>query len=238
MSDQKSCVTIVTGAAGNLGSAAARAFHQAGAKLVLVDRSTDRLRRLFPELADSGDHLLAAPVDLTDASAVQTMVSQALDRFGRIDTLINAAGGWRGGKPAHDTPLETWDHLFNLNARSVFIVSRAVAPSMVKQDYGRIINVAARAALGAARGNGAYGASKGAVLRLTETMAIELGEYGVTVNCVLPGTIDTPQNRQSMPNADHDRWVPPEAIAKVMLFLASEAAWPISGAAVPVYGRS
>lgn len=238
MYDMTDRVVIVTGAAGNLGSAVARVFHAAGARLVLVDRSADRLPRLYPELADSADHFLATSVDLTDQGAVQEMVSQAQMRFGRIDVLVNAAGGWRGGKPVHETPLETWDHLHNLNARSVFITSSAVAPVMVEQGKGRIVNTAARSALGAAGRNGAYGASKSAVLRLTETMAVELRDQGVTVNCVLPGTIDTPQNREAMPKADHSRWVPPESIAEVMLFLASDAAWPVSGAAVPVCGKS
>jgi NAD(P)-dependent dehydrogenase (short-subunit alcohol dehydrogenase family) len=231
-------VVIVTGAAGNLGSAVARAFQGAGANLVLVDRKNDRLPGLFPELATSPNHLLATSVDLTDQDAVQRMVGEALERFGRVDVLVNAAGGWRGGKPVHETSLDTLDFLLNLNTRSVFITSRAVVPSMLDRGSGKIVNVAARAALGAAARNGAYSASKSAVVRLTEAMATELKHEGINVNCVLPGTIDTPQNRQSMPKADHSRWVSPEAIADVILFLASDAAWPVIGAAVPVYGRS
>jgi NAD(P)-dependent dehydrogenase (short-subunit alcohol dehydrogenase family) len=231
-------VVIVTGAAGNLGSAVARAFQASGANLVLVDHKPGRLPSLFPELPGSPDHLLVASVDLTDEGAVQKMVEEVLERFGRVDVLVNAAGGWRGGKPVHETSLDTLDFLLNLNTRSVFIASRAVTPSMLDRGSGKIINVAARAALGAAAKNGAYSASKSAVVRLTETMAAELKHEGINVNCVLPGTIDTPQNRQSMPKANHSRWVPPEAIADVILFLASDAAWPVIGAAVPVYGRS
>ncbi len=231
-------VAIITGAAGNLGSAVARAFLAAGANMVLVDHKPDRLMELFPELAGSPDHIFAAPVDLTDEGSVQGMVGEALERFGRIDVLVNAAGGWRGGKPVHETSPETLDFLYNLNARTVFVASRAVVPAMLGHGSGKIINVAARAGLGATARNGAYSASKSAVMRLTEAMAAELKLEGITVNSVLPGTIDTPQNRQSMPKADHSRWVPPEAIADVILFLASDAAWPVSGAAVPVYGRS
>ena len=238
MFDFSDRVAIVTGAAGNLGSAVARAFQAASASLVLVDHKPDRLSDLFPEVASSPDQLLAIAADLTDEGSVQEMIDQALGHFGRIDVLVNAAGGWRGGKPVHETPLDTLDFLLNLNTRSVFIASRAVVPSMLDRGSGKIVNVAARAALGAAARNGAYSASKSAVVRLTETMAAELKHEGINVNCVLPGTIDTPQNRQSMPKADHSRWVPPEAIASVILFLASDAAWPVSGAAVPVYGRS
>lgn len=231
-------VVIVTGAAGNLGSAVAKAFHAAGANLVLVDRRPDRLPRLFPDLAESADSFLATSVELTNEDAVKEMVDEVLNRFGRIDVLANAVGGWRGGKPVHETPLDTWDFLQNLNVRTVFIASSAVVPIMLKQGSGKIVNVAARAAMGPASNNGLYAASKSAVVRLTETMAAELKHEGITVNCVLPGTIDTPQNRQSMPKADHSRWVSPEALADVMLFLASDAARAVNGAAVPVYGQS
>jgi NAD(P)-dependent dehydrogenase (short-subunit alcohol dehydrogenase family) len=238
MFDFSNRVVIVTGAAGNLGSAVGKAFHVAGAKLILLDHKPDRLPQLFPELADSDDHFLASPVDLTDADAVGKMVGETLERFGRIDVLVNAVGGWRGGKALHETSLDTWDFLMSLNARSMFIASRAVVPAMLEQGQGKIVNVAARAALRGLARSAAYSASKSVVVRLTESMAAELNNHGVNVNCVLPGTIDTPQNRQAMPQADHSRWVPPEAIADVILFLASEAAWAINGAAVPVYGRS
>jgi NAD(P)-dependent dehydrogenase (short-subunit alcohol dehydrogenase family) len=238
MFDFSDRVVIVTGAAGNLGQAVARAFEAAGAKLVLVDRKPDRLPQLFPELAGSVGHHLATSVDVTDKAAVQGMVAHVLERFQRIDVLANTVGGWRGGKPVHETPLDTLDFLLNLNARSVFITSSAVVPAMLEQGAGKIVNVAARAAMGAAKRSGAYAAAKSAVVRLTETMAAELKQDGINVNCVLPGTIDTPQNRQAMPKADHSRWVPPEAIADVMLFLASDAARAVSGAAIPVYGRS
>jgi NAD(P)-dependent dehydrogenase (short-subunit alcohol dehydrogenase family) len=238
MFDFSDRVVIVTGAAGNLGQAVARAFLAAGARLVLVDRRPDRLQRLFPELSSSPDHFMATSVDLTGEDAVKGVVDEALRRFGRIDVLANTAGGWRGGKPVHETPLDTLDFLLNLNARTVFISSSAVVPTMLEQGAGKIVNVAARAAMGAASKNGAYAASKSAVVRLTETMAAELKQEGINVNCVLPGTIDTPQNRQAMPKADHSRWVTPEAIADVMLFLASDTARAVNGAAVPVYGRS
>jgi NAD(P)-dependent dehydrogenase (short-subunit alcohol dehydrogenase family) len=181
---------------------------------------------------------MAASVDLTDEDAVKRVVDEALRRYGSINVLANTAGGWRGGKPVHETPLDTLDFLLNLNARTVFISSSAVVPAMLEQGSGQIVNVAARAAMGSANRNGAYAASKSAVVRLTETMAAELKQEGIRVNCVLPGTIDTPQNRQAMPKADYSRWVAPEAIADVMLFLTSDAARAVSGAAVPVYGRS
>ncbi len=238
MFDYTDRVVIVTGAAGNLGSAVVRAFESTGAKLVPVDRSPDRLTHLFPEMVYSPDHYLAVSVDLTDVDAVQRMVEETVRRFGRIDALANVAGGFRAGTPVHETAFETWDFLLDLNARTVFTVSRAVIPSMLEQGSGKIVNVSARAGLKGGAKSAAYSASKSAVVRLTESMAAELKKEGINVNCVLPGTIDTPQNRQAMPNADHSRWVKPEAIADVILFLASDAARAVHGAAIPVYGLS
>ncbi len=231
-------VVMVAGTSGNLGRAVARAFLAAGANLVLLDRAPDRLPSLFPELAGSPEHLLLGAVDANDAAQVQQAVETALTRLGRIDILANTVGGWQGGKPVHETPLETWEAMLNLNARPAFILSRAVVPVMLAQGGGRIIHTAARAALAGSGKGAAYSAAKSAVVRLVESLAAELRDKRITVNCVLPGTIDTPQNRAAMPQADHSRWVPPEAIANLFLFLASDAAWPISGAAIPVYGRS
>ena len=230
-------VVIVTGAAGNLGSAVARAFQAAEAKLILVDRAPDRLQRLFPDLVDSPDHFLATSVDLTNVEAVEAMVDETVKRFGRVDVLANTAGGFRAGTPVHETPLETWDFMLNLNARTVLIAGRAVIPQMLRQGSGKIVNVAARAALKGGAKMAAYSASKSAVLSLTESMAAELKRENINVNCVIPGTIDTPQNRQAMPKANYDRWVKPEAVADVILFLASDAGRAMNGAAVPVYGK-
>ncbi|MBN1661536.1 MAG: SDR family NAD(P)-dependent oxidoreductase [Anaerolineae bacterium] len=238
MFDFTSRVVLVAGAAGNLGQAVATAFHTAGANLVLLDRDPDRLVHTFPELAASPDHLLLGSVDAADADSVERAVQSALEHLGRIDVLANTVGGYRAGLPVHETPLDTWDFMLSLNARTAFILSRAVVPHMIAHGSGKIVHVAARAALAGAGKAAAYSASKAATVRLVESLAAELRQANVNVNCVLPGTIDTPQNRASMPKADHSRWVPPEAIADVILFLASEAARAVSGAAVPVYGRS
>lgn len=231
-------VVMVAGASGNLGRAVAQAFLAAGASLALLDRAPDRLPSLFPELAGSPDHLLLGAVDANNADQVQQAVQATLTRLGRLDVLANTIGGWQGGTPVHETSPATWDAMFNLNARPAFILSRAVAPAMLVQGAGRIIHTAARAALAGSGKGAAYSAAKSAVVRLVESLAAELRDKKITVNCVLPGTIDTPQNRAAMPHADPGRWVPPEAIAHLFLFLASDAAWPISGAAIPVYGRS
>lgn len=228
---------IVTGATGNLGQAVARAFVAANARVVLVARSAERIHDALPELAASPDALIA-PADLTDAQSVQFVVDAALAAFGRIDILANTVGGYKAGKPVHETPIETWDFMHNLNARTAFLVSQTVVPAMRDQGSGKIIHVASRAGLRGGRNAAAYSAAKSAVIRLTESLSAELKLSNINVNCVLPGTIDTPQNREAMPNAKHERWVPPADIAKVMLFLASDAARAIHGASIPVYGLS
>lgn len=231
-------VVMITGAAGNLGRATALAFLRASARLVLVDRAPNRLPSLFPDLVASEDHFLAGSVNLADEAAVRAMVDETLRRFGRIDVLLNVAGGYRGGTSLHETTLDEWDLLFTMNARTVLIVSRAVIPAMLRQGNGKIVNVSARAALQAGPKMGPYSAAKSAVLRMTEAMSAELKGTGIRVNCVMPSTIDTPENRAALPKADPKRWVTPEAIADVFLFLASDAARAIHGAAIPVYGLS
>jgi len=203
-----------------------------------VDRAPGRLLSLFPDLAGSGDHYLATSVDLTDEGAVQGVVDETIRRFGRIDVLVNAAGGYSGGTPLHETPLDAWDRMLDVNVRTVYVVSRAVVPAMLRQRSGKIVNVSARAALQAGAKMGPYSAAKSAVLRLTEAMSAELKASGIHVNCVMPSTIDTPENRQSLPKSDPSRWVTPEALADAILFLASDAARAIHGAAIPVYGLS
>jgi NAD(P)-dependent dehydrogenase (short-subunit alcohol dehydrogenase family) len=237
MFDFSNRVVVITGAAGNLGVVTARAFQAAGASLVLVDRSPDRLQKLFPELADSSQHFLATSVDLGDVAAVEKIAEETIKRLGKIDVLVNTAGGYRAGTPLHETPLEDWDFLLNLNAKSVLIACRSVIPKMLTQGTCKIINIASRAALTGEANAAAYSVSKTAVVRLTESMSAELKDKDINVNCILPGMIDTPPNRQAMPETDYSRWVAPEALADVILFLASDAARAVHGAALPVFGK-
>jgi NAD(P)-dependent dehydrogenase (short-subunit alcohol dehydrogenase family) len=231
-------LVMITGAAGNLGRAVAEAFLAAGARLALIDRSPDRLPGLYPALVGSPDHLLLGGVEANDASSVEGAVRAALEHFGRIDVLVNTVGGYAAGAPVHETSVESWDFMLALNARTAFILSRAVVPAMRAQRSGKIVHVASRAGFQGSGKAAAYGASKAALMRLVESLAAELKQEGINVNCVVPSTIDTPENRQSMPKADPSRWVSPEALADVILFLASDAARAVHGAAVPVYGLS
>jgi NAD(P)-dependent dehydrogenase (short-subunit alcohol dehydrogenase family) len=230
-------VVIVTGSVGNLGLVTAQVLQKAGAKTVLVDRSNERLHENYPDLINSPDHLMAGGVDLANPDSLATMVQTALAQFGKIDCLVNTVGAWRGGKPAHEMDLGDWDFLFGVTVRTTLLCCRAVIPQMLRQGRGTIVNVSSRDGLQGSAGYSAYSASKSAVLRLTESMAAELKTSNINVNCIMPGTIDTPQNRKAIPNADFSKWVAPEAIADVILFLISDAARAINGAAVPVYGK-
>ena len=229
-------VVMITGAAGVLGRAVANAFAQASASLVLVDLQRDALARVF---GAEHERCLFAPADLLDSAQAQATVAQAQQRFGRVDVLCNLAGGFRMGEAVHETADPTWNFLFDLNVRTLLHAVRAVVPCMLAAGGGgRIVNVGAFAAQRGGGRMGAYTAAKSSVIRLTESMAAELRERGINVNCVLPTIIDTPDNRAAMPDADPARWVAAEDLANVIVFLASDSARAIHGAAVPVTGLS
>jgi NAD(P)-dependent dehydrogenase (short-subunit alcohol dehydrogenase family) len=225
---------FVTGAAGRLGRAVAEAFAQRGASLVLIGHRESLERTYGSEDATR----LFAPADLLDQRQVESAVASALARFGRIDVLCNIAGGFRMGDPVHATRDDDWNYLFDVNLRTMLHAVRAVVPTMLECGGGKVVNVAAAAAQKGAARMGAYAASKAGVIRLTEAMAAELRDRNVNVNCVLPTIIDTPENRAAMPAIDPARWVAPADLANVIVFLASDEARAIHGAALPVTGLS
>jgi NAD(P)-dependent dehydrogenase (short-subunit alcohol dehydrogenase family) len=225
-------VALITGAAGNLGAAMVTAFAAAGAQVVAADRFPEQIAEL-----PAGDHLLAPAYDAMDEAATVALVTAVMARYGRIDALANTIGGFHSGPAAHETDPQTWDFMMNLNARTAFLLSRAALPVMIEQSAGSIFHTSARPALKGAAGMAAYSASKSALSRLVEAMADEVKGHGVRVNAVMPSIIDTPQNRAAMPNADASKWVAPESIAALAVFLASDAARDITGALVPVNGR-
>lgn len=238
MFDFTNKVVMITGAIGNLGTVLARTFQASHAKLALIDRGEDRLKQTFADLVGSPDYLLINCADLMNANAVEASVVGAYQHFERIDVLVNTVGGFKAGKMLHETPVETLEFMLDLNSKAVFIACQKVIPRMLEGGSGKIINIAARPGLEGKAGMAAYAASKSAVFRFTESMAAELKDQGINVNCIIPGTIDTSANREAMPEADFSTWVSPESLAGVILFLASEAARDIHGAAIPVYGRS
>ncbi len=218
----------VTGANGNLGRAVAAGAAALGAEVALLDRAFDAALQRAP-----GERKSCYEVDLLDASAVRT----CFERIGRIDVLCNVAGGFTAGELVYETDDEVFERMFDLNVRTMLNCVRAVVPGMLANGHGKIINVGAIAALKGQASMGAYCAAKSVVLRLTESLAAELRDHGINVNCVLPSIIDTPQNRAAMPQADSSAWVSPADLASVICYLASDAASALHGAAIPVTNR-
>ncbi|MBS0326058.1 MAG: SDR family NAD(P)-dependent oxidoreductase [Proteobacteria bacterium] len=228
-------VVAITGAAGNLGRAVAAAFETRGARLALFARSEASLASAFGEPTERRMHVVA---DLLDRDAVLRAVASVIARARRIDVLVNVAGGFRMDGPVHATSATTFDSLFALNVVTLANMAHAVVPHMLAAGRGAIVNVGAFAASRGGAGMGAYAAAKSGVIRLTESMAAELRERGINVNCVLPTILDTPENRRDMPQADPSKWVALPDLAGVIAFLASDDARAVHGAAIPVTGLS
>jgi NAD(P)-dependent dehydrogenase (short-subunit alcohol dehydrogenase family) len=224
---------VVTGAFGALGAAVARRFAGRGMRLALLGREP------VPAWAAQefgAPHVLVGGVDLTVQEAASAAMQAVAAAAGGFQVLVNVAGGFRWETLA-EGDVSTWELMFAMNLKTAVVASKAALPYLIAAGGGRIVNLGAGAAGRAGAGMGAYAASKAGVERLTEALAAELKDRNVTVNAILPGTIDTPANRAAMPNADVTRWVEPAAVADVVLFLASDAARAVTGAAVRVFGR-
>ena len=218
---------VITGAAGALGRAVVQHFLEQGARLALVDHRADRLAEVFPGL-DNSQHLLLAG-DVTSAADMTELASQALKAFGRIDALVHIAGGFEMGEATHALTRASWDRMMNLNAWSFVAVTQAVLPSMIEHGAGRIVAVTAKVAARGLPAMAAYIASKSALQRLVEAMAAEAAPHGVAINSVAPSVLDTPANRQAMPDANPAEWVSTAVAAQTIGFLASPAAAALHG---------
>jgi NAD(P)-dependent dehydrogenase (short-subunit alcohol dehydrogenase family) len=220
---------VVTGGFGALGLAVGSALAEAGARVALIDKASR------PSGLKEGAQSWSG-VDLSDVAAAKDCLRAVEERMNGIDGLVNVAGGFVW-ETVEGGDVETWDRMYALNVRSTLSASQAALPHLLRRGGGRIVNVGALAAHQARAGMGAYAASKAGVARLTEAMAEEFKDRGITVNAVLPSIIDTPANRAAMPDEDTSRWVDAAALARVIVFLQSEAAAPITGALIPVKGR-
>ncbi len=221
-------VIVVTGASGALGKVVVATALARGARVAGVDH-------IASQAATTNSRIELGGVDLTDAAAARKAIDAAASHFDRLDALVNIAGGFAFETIAEGDP-KTWQRMYALNLMTAVNASRAAIPYLARSAAGRIVNIGAMGALQASSGMGAYAASKAGVHRLTEALAAEW-KGKITVNAVLPSTIDTAANRASMPNADFAKWVTPEELADVILFLASDAASGITGALIPVAGR-
>ncbi|BFU92742.1 MAG: 3-oxoacyl-(ACP) reductase [Nitrospira sp.] len=217
-------VVLIAGGAGALGGTVTPAFAQSGARVITVERNPS------PDQVAAGNAMKA---DVTDDAALRRLVDDVIRTAGRLDVLVNLVGGFAMGRLV-DTEVSLWQRMLTMNVTSAFLLSKAVLPFMLERGTGRILHVAAWAAVEPFPGAAAYIVAKSSLLAMIRLLALELKGSGVTVNGVLPTTIDTPANRANMPAADPSSWAKPEAIAETLLFLASDKAGQISGAAIPV----
>lgn len=229
-------LAVVAGGTGGLGREVSLAFLNEHAEVVVTFRNEEEFAALKGMAGPHASRLEGHQVDVTNENTVKDLVAKIISQHGRIEVLVNAVGAYAGGKTLWETEPTVFERMIALNLRSGYILSRAIVPVMLKRRYGAIVNVASRAAFDHATGAAAYAASKAAAVAMIGSLAADLRGTGVRANSVLPGIIDTEANRKAMPNADRAKWPKPEEIARVILFLCSEDAKLINGAAVPVYG--
>ena len=232
----KNRVALVAGGTGALGGAVSLALAAAGADVVATYRRREEFDALSAEAGRSP--VAGVAVDTTDAAAVTAAVEKLVNERGRLDIVVNAVGAYAGGKRVWEEDTATYERMMSLNLLSGFLLARAAVPAMIRQNRGAIINVASRAGYGRSAGAALYAASKAGALALFDSLAEEVKPYAINVNSVVPSIFDTPANRRAMPSADYSLWPKPEEIAGVILFLCSEQARLIHGAAIPVYGRT
>ena len=227
----KDKIVLITGANGGLGRYITDAFLKAEALVVGTSHSIDAN-------AFSHGKFVARASDLTDCASAEALIRSIVEEFGKIDILIHTVGGFAGGKSIAETTNETFERMLTLNFRTAFYLFRSAIPLMRKSGNGRIIAIGSRAAVESSSYSAAYAASKAALVSLIKSAAAENNNSGITINAVLPETIDTPQNRINLPYADFSKWVSPEKIAETVLWLSSDAASHTNGALIPVYGRN
>jgi NAD(P)-dependent dehydrogenase (short-subunit alcohol dehydrogenase family) len=231
-------IVLVSGGTGGLGNAVSLAFLEEGARVVVTYRKEEEYTALKIAAGGQAAALEGSLVDVTYERATAELVTGIVARHGRVDALVNTVGGYAGGVALWELETKVFDAMLSLNLRSGYALARAVLPAMLKQRHGSVVNVAAKAALDHGAGAAAYAASKAAAVALMDSLAADVKGTGVRVNSVLPSIIDTATNRQAMPNGDFAAWPKPEEIAQVILFLCSDNAAVIHGAAIPVYGNS
>jgi NAD(P)-dependent dehydrogenase (short-subunit alcohol dehydrogenase family) len=231
-------VVLIAGGTGGLGRAVTLAFLAEGAQVAVTYRVKEEFDALKNAVGKNEVNLEGHAIDVTDEIAVRQLVEKIVGKYRRLDAMVNTVGGYTGGTKLWDLETKVFDQMLALNLRAGYALSRAVVRAMFKEGHGAIVNVAAKAAFDHAGGAGAYAASKSAAVALMDSLAADLKGTGVRVNSILPSIIDTEANRKAMPTADFSKWPKPEDIARVILFLCSEDARVIHGAAIPVYGDS
>jgi NAD(P)-dependent dehydrogenase (short-subunit alcohol dehydrogenase family) len=226
-------IVLITGGTGALGSSITKTFIESNATVISSyhnDKKTEKTQ------TDTKPTVQLIKANIINEEEVEKLVSEILDKYSRIDILVNVVGAFRGGKTVMELDEKEWDLMMNLNLKSAFLISKHVARQMISAKYGKIIHVSSRLGLHSEGYDSAYAASKSGLIRLVESLAKETKESNINVNCIMPSIIDTEANRKAMPNADFNKWVKPVDLANVVLFLCSEEAKTITGTAIPTFG--
>jgi NAD(P)-dependent dehydrogenase (short-subunit alcohol dehydrogenase family) len=231
-------VVVVAGGTGGLGRAVSLAFLEDGARVGVTYRKQGELDALKKLAAGNDSRLDGYDVDVTDEAEVDKFVEGIVARHGRLDAMVNTVGGYAGGVKLWELDTKVFEQMLALNLRAGYALSRAAVRVMLKQGSGAIVSVAAKAAIDHGAGAAAYAASKAAAVAMIDSLAEDLKGTGIRANSILPSIIDTEANRKAMPQADFAKWPKPEDIARVIVFLCSDSAKVIHGAAVPVFGNS
>jgi NAD(P)-dependent dehydrogenase (short-subunit alcohol dehydrogenase family) len=228
-------IVLVTGGTGALGRSITKAFLESNATVIssyLNDRETGRTQ------IDNKSSIQLVKANVTNEEEIEKLVFGVLDKYGRIDILVNVVGSYLGGKTVVELEEKEWDLMMNVNLKSAFLISKHVTRQMISSKYGKIIHVSSKIGLHSEGYDSAYAASKSGLIRLVESLSKETKDLNINVNCIMPSIIDTEANRKAMPNADFNKWVKPEELANVVLFLSSEEAKTITSAAIPTFGVS
>lgn len=228
-------VAVITGATGKLGGVVTKRFLSEGARVAMVYHNQDELEALLPELAAEAE-ALPLRCNVTAEAEVQRTMAEAHERLGGPQVLLNLAGGYAAGEEVAETEEATWDRMMDLNLRSIFLCCKHALRYMLPQGYGRIVNVSSKVAVDLPAGKAAYAVSKAGVVSFTKCLAQEVKGTGVSAAAIMPSIIDTPVTRAARPKADYSKWVRPEQIAEVLVYLASEAGGALNGSILPLFG--
>jgi len=226
-------VVLVTGGTGALGSAVTKAFIASNAKVISSYVNNMKIDGLEEEMKSRVELIRA---DLSKEDQVKILVSNILRKYNEIHILVNVVGGYLGGKGVAELDEKEWDWMMTMNLKSAFLISKHVIPQMISSKAGKIVHVSSRSGLKSAGYDSAYAASKAGLLRFVESLSEEVKEFNINVNCILPSIIDTEANRRTMPKANFSKWVQPQDLANIVLFLCSEESKAITGSAIPTYG--
>jgi NAD(P)-dependent dehydrogenase (short-subunit alcohol dehydrogenase family) len=226
-------VVLITGGTGALGRAVAQAFSTSNAITVVTYIIDEEMKDVKTKIKTIAELVKA---DITKEDQAKNLISHVIETYDRVDILVNVVGGYLGGKSVAELDETEWDKMMSMNLKSAFLISKHVIPLMVSAKHGKIVHISSRTGLKSDGYDSAYSASKSGLIRLVESISEEVKEHNINVNCILPSTIDTEANRNAMPNSDFSKWVKTEDLANLVLFLCSDEAKLINGAAIPAYG--